>query len=161
MHLVQLDSWTRDYNGTRYTILMLSFQTVKIKGTRNMFVNKSLGRWRSLIFNFLGGPFLPLQPPPTNIYKMPAARQRGDTNVTYYFTCHHCHLPHREIEKHHCTYTSFSNKLWSRFSSISCIHMRMNVYCWYDSMTYAGLWPSLVLLDSHLIIFARLCKILM
>ena len=50
-----------------------------------MFLNKSLG---SLIFNFLGGPFLPPQPPPTNIYKMPGARQRGDTNVTYYFTCH-------------------------------------------------------------------------
>ena len=38
-----------------------------------------------------------------------------------------------------CTYTSFSNKLWSRFSSISCIHMRMNVYyCEYNSITYAG-----------------------
>ena len=34
------------------------------------FVNKSLGRWR-VIFNFVGGPFLP---PPTNIYKMPVAR---------------------------------------------------------------------------------------
>ena len=34
---------------------------------------------------------------------------------------------------------TFSNKLWSRFSSISCIHMRMNVYyCEYNSITYAG-----------------------
>ena len=34
---------------------------------------------------------------------------------------------------------TFSNKLWSRFSSLRCIHMRMNVYyCEYNSITYAG-----------------------
>ena len=74
---------------------------------------------------FLGGPFLPHRP----IF---IRCQQRDTNVTYLSTSLAKNIPATYI----CT---FSNKLWSRFSSLRCIHMRMNVYyCEYNSITYAG-----------------------
>ena len=128
MHLVQLDSSTRDYNGTSYY-----FNVPTLKKELEICSILSIKAWEdeASFLTFLAVHFSPHRP----IF---IRCQERDTNVTYYFTCHHCHLPHREIEKHHCTYTSFSNKLWSRFSSRSCIHMRMNVYCEYNSVTYAG-----------------------
>ena len=65
--------------------------------------------------------------------------QQRDTNVTYYFTCHLPQSFSQKCKRNITVRSILSNRLWSRFSSLSCIHVRMNVIVnMYNSMPYAG-----------------------